>query len=209
MKKYIIFDIDRTIVDSYEPELLSFKEAIFNVTGKKLSGEDINNFTSLPTVEFFKLMNVNKEEIRQIYKEWDKLFLNYKTTCFDGIKEVIKYLHSKGFVIGIITSRTMYEFNELYDVLEDIIGLFKIIITSDMVNSPKPSKDSIDYLCDKLNCESKDIIYIGDSKIDKLFSINSNIDFIPACWENKDLSNEKNACFYTRDLINIINSMGE
>ena len=50
----------------------------------------------------------------------------------------------------------------------------------------------------------EELIYIGDSIIDKAFSKNCNIDFIPACWENHELENEDNACFYPDEIINKI-----
>ena len=59
----------------------------------------------------------------------------------------------------------------------------------------------MDYLCEKLNLNPKDVIYIGDGKIDKIFSENSGVDFIPACWENTELENEKDACMSPEKLI--------
>ena len=47
MKKCIVFDADRTIVDSYMPELLSLQEAIENVTSRKISEEEMKKITSL------------------------------------------------------------------------------------------------------------------------------------------------------------------
>ena len=65
----------------------------------------------------------------------------------------------------------------------------------------------MDYLCKELNCESNEIVYIGDSNIDKMFSINSNCYFIGACYDNKELINEENACFNPKDILNIINKI--
>lgn len=205
MKKYVVFDVDRTIVDSYKPELLSLTEAIEIVTGKKISESDFKKLTVLTTKEFFKTLNLSDEEINLINKEWEKTFAKYKTVCFPGIKEVIKKLSLSGHIISIITSRTLSEFHELDNELSDIIDCFKIIITSDIISSPKPNIESMNYLCSKLNCTNQDIIYIGDSVIDKEFALNSKVTFIPACWENKELINEDNACFNPIDLINIVN----
>ena len=37
--KYIILDVDRTLVNSFEPELLSFQEAIENIMGYRINEE--------------------------------------------------------------------------------------------------------------------------------------------------------------------------
>ena len=207
MKKIIIFDVDRTLVDSYKAETESMREAFKIGTGKILTEEDVERFMSLSTSKFLNSFNLTDEEINIIYKEWDNKYDNYKVECFPKMKEVIKELNSKGYSIGIITARTSKEFHELDDELKDIIDNIKIVITSDLINKPKPNRDSIDYLCNKLKCNTEDIIYIGDSNIDKQFAINSNVKFIPACFENKELSNEENACYNSNDLLSIIDSM--
>ena len=205
MKKCIVFDVDRTIVDSYMPELLSLQEAVENVTKKKISEDDINKLTSLPTVEFFKFLQLSEKEIVLINKEWEVTFSKYKTKCFPGIKEIIKDLYNNGFIISIITSRTTEEFHELDEELNDIMNCFNGIVTSDIIKNPKPNKESIEYLCNKLGLIPEEIIYVGDSEIDKIFSSNCNLDFIPACWENKELEKEERACFSIDNLKSMIN----
>ena len=204
MIKYIILDVDRTLVDSFEPELLSFQEAYTNVTGKKLSNDQINNFTTMPTSIFLENLDLSKEQIIKIMNEWEITFPKYKTQCFSGIKEVIKELNEKGYLLGVITSRTIDEYHELDDELKDVNNLFKIIVTSDKVNQAKPNPESMNYVYDKLNCTSNEVIYIGDSYIDKEFAINSKCLFIPACYDNKELINEKNVCLNPKDIPNII-----
>lgn len=52
MKKCIVFDVDRTIVDSFLPEMLSLKEAIENVTDRHITESEMRKITSLTTSEF-------------------------------------------------------------------------------------------------------------------------------------------------------------
>lgn len=206
-KKIIVFDVDRTLVDSFMPELLSLKEAIKFAVGKNVSEDELKQLTMLPTKVFFNKIGLNIDEIKLVNKEWDRLLRNYPTKCFNGLKDVIKELNREGYIISIITSRTNEEFHELDDELKDITNLFKIVVTSDLVNNHKPNRDSMDYLCNKLNCNTNDVIYIGDSIIDKEFANNSNCLFIPACWENKELINEDNSVSDVRDILNIINKI--
>ena len=58
MIKYIVLDVDRTLVDSFEPELLSFQEAIENVTCYRINDEQARNFTVMPTTKFLKSLNL-------------------------------------------------------------------------------------------------------------------------------------------------------
>ena len=203
MKKYIIFDADRTLIDSCEAVVYSLQEAIENVLGIKVDDEKLKNLMALPSNQYLKILNVDDYK-EQINKEWEKTYSKYETKCFIGLKEIIRDLSNKGYTIGIITSRNTEEYHELDNEFEDIKDYIKIVITSDLVDKPKPSNDSMIYLCNKMNCTSDDVIYIGDSKSDIEFARNSNCSFIPACWENQELMNEPNACFNTLDLLDLL-----
>ena len=209
MIKYIVLDVDRTLVDSFEPELLSFQEAIENVTCYRINDEQARNFTIMPTTKFLKSLNLDDNQIKRVMEEWDITFPKYKTTCFEGIKEAIKKLHNEGYKFGLITSRTLDEYHELDEELSDINDLFSVIVTSYKVQNAKPNKESMEYLCNELNCSSEEVIYIGDSLLDKEFANNSNCSFIPVCYDNKELVNEENACFHPNEIPSIVNKIKE
>lgn len=204
MKKCVVFDVDRTLVDSYKIEYLSLKEAIQNGIGINLSEEEFKRITVLPTNDFFKSLGFDDNQIAVINKEWAKTFKKYQTKCFNNIKDVIKELYNDDYILGIITSRTKEEFHELDEEFKDIINLFRVIVTSDMIDNHKPNRESMDYLCNNLNMKTQDIIYVGDSIVDKEFAINSECLFIPAVWDNKELLDSNNACHDPQDLIKII-----
>ena len=209
MIKYIILDVDRTLVDSFEPELLSFQEAMENIVGYKMTESQSKKFTTMPTKIFLQTLNISDEEADKIMEEWEVTFDKYKVKCFDGMKEIIKSLHEKGYILGLITSRTLDEYHELDDELNDINELFKVIVTSDKISRHKPDKESMDYLCNELKCSSSEVLYIGDSYIDKEFALNSNCSFIPACYDNKELINEKYACFNPKDILSIVETISK
>ena len=201
MKKVILFDVDRTLVDSYKSEFYSLQEAIKLATGKKISEEEFTKITTLPTIKFFESMGFDDKQIDLINESWSITFKKYKTLCFDGIKEMISILYEKGYTLGIITSRTKEEFHELDEELKDINKFFKVVVTSDMITNHKPNRESIDYICNKLNCISKDIIHIGDSIVDKELANNSDCYFIPAVWDNKELIGSNDECYNPKELL--------
>ena len=207
MNKIIVFDVDRTIVDSFTSELYSLQKAIEIVTGNKLSAESLSETATMTTTELYKMLNLSENKIKELEHVWEIEYQKYKITCFEGIEEVIIKLHKKGYILGIITSRTLEEYHSLDSILKNIKDLFSSIVTSDKVVNPKPSRDSIDYLCNELKCNASDIIYIGDSNTDKIFAKNSKIKFIPVCWDNKELTNDQTACHRVEDLFTAINNV--
>ncbi|MBP5683822.1 MAG: HAD-IA family hydrolase [Bacilli bacterium] len=201
MKKYIIFDADRTLVDSCDAVALSLQEAIYNVLGIKIDADELRRLTSLPSNQYLKILNIEGDSVDLINKEWENTYRKYETKCFPGLKEIIKDLSNKGYIIGIITSRNTEEYHELDKELDDIKDYLKIVVTSDLVDLPKPSVNSMNYFCNKMNCNVDEVIYVGDSKSDLEFAKNSNCDFIPACWDNKILINEDKACLKPIDIL--------
>ena len=187
MLKNFIFDVDRTLIDSYIPELETLKEALFIVTNKEFDDNTMRKLTMLTTDEFFAEIGIDtKSEImKQINYHWGCLLETRKLHFFEGIKEVLNKLKENGCFLGIATSRTKEELEEL-DELLDCIDLFDIIITSDMVKEPKPNPESINIIIEKYNLNRDETIYIGDSLSDAIASKKANVKFGFASWENNN-----------------------
>lgn len=186
MIKNYIFDVDRTLVNSYLPELETLKEALLISTGKNYNDEVMNKLTILTTDKFFKSLGIDVHStlMSEINHNWGVLLDKRKIEFFDGVKELLDYLKNKGFFLGIATSRDMEELRELSDIIE-CLDLFDYVVTSDMVKYPKPNPESINMIIDKYNLNRDETIYIGDSKSDLETARGANVSFGFANWENK------------------------
>ena len=203
MIKNFIFDVDRTLIDSYKPELETLKEALFIVTKKTYSDEIMSKLTILTTDEFFKKLGIekNSDTMNDINHYWGVLLQKRRIHLFDGIKQMLVSLKKKGFFLGIATSRTKEELNELDELLENI-DLFDIVITSDKVNHPKPNPESINIIIDKFSLKREETIYIGDSQSDAIAAKNAFVYFGFANWENKNAISEYDYLFEQPEDIN-------
>lgn len=187
MIKNYIFDVDRTLVNSYLPELETLKEALLISTGKNYNDEVMNKLTILTTDKFFKSLGIDVHStlMSEINHNWGVLLDKRKIEFFDGVKDLLYYLKNKGFFLGIATSRDMEELRELSDIIE-CLDLFDYVVTSDMVKYPKPNPESINTIIDKYNLNRDETIYIGDSKSDLETARSANVSFGFANWENKN-----------------------
>ncbi len=183
-----IFDVDRTLIDSYKPELETLKEALFIVTNNSYDNETMKKLTTLTTDKFFKDLGIDKnsDTMKKINHYWSLLLEKRKLHFFDGVKELLIELKAKDIFLGIATSRTKEELNELDELLE-YINLFDVVITSDMVTLPKPNPESINIIIDKFNLRREETIYIGDSENDLIAAKDAHIYFGFANWENKNI----------------------
>lgn len=198
MLKNFIFDVDRTLIDSYKPELETLKEALFIVTRKNYSNDIMEKLTTLTTDEFFKNLGIEKDSdtMKKINHHWGSLLEKRKLHFFDGVKELLISLKENNYFLGIATSRDKAELNELSE-LSEYINLFDVVITSDMVEIPKPSPESINIIIEKFNLKREETIYIGDSQSDSDAAKNALIAFGFANWENKNFISQYDYLFET------------
>ena len=203
MLKNFIFDVDRTLIDSYQPELETLKESLFIVTRANYSDDVMEKLTTLTTDEFFKNLGIekNSDTMKKINYYWGTLLEKRRLHFFDGVKELLIDLKENGFFLGIVTSRDKEELNELSELLE-YIDLFDVVITSDMVSLPKPSPESINVIIEKFSLKREETIYIGDSQSDSIAARSALISFGFANWENKNLISQYDYLFETPQDIN-------
>lgn len=210
MIRNFIFDVDRTLVDSYKPELETLKEALFIVTKNTYSDEIMNKLTILTTDEFFESLGIDKNSniMQRINYYWGMLLQKRKIRLFEGVKSLLIHLKEKGFFLGIATSRTEEELHELDELLENI-ALFDVVITSDQVNHPKPNPESIHVILDRFHLKREETIYIGDSESDAIAAKNALVSFGFANWENQNEISSYDYLFQNPEDISQLYSLGK
>ena len=189
--KNFIFDVDRTLFDSYTIEKETLQNSLLKVTGKTFDKETMDKLSVLPTKEFFSLINIdiNSNIMKEINYYWDKYLKETKIKLFPGIEEQLLLLKENNCFLAIATSRTKDEFKELSE-FSKIDTLFTCIITSDMVKKPKPDPESILKIITDFSLDKRETIYIGDSCSDSLASKKASIKFAYASYDNKNSTNE-------------------
>ena len=179
-KKVIIFDLDGVLVDSKTNMKTSW-----NAVQKKFNLQNIkfcDYFSKIgqPFFEILKQLNI-KNNYNQIKFCYDQTSIKNLNTIeyFPRTIETLEKLKLKGYDICIATSKDKIRTRL---ILNDILYLFTMIQCPEKNLKGKPHPDQINNIIKKLKVNPNDCIYIGDTKIDYLTSINSNIDFLFAEW---------------------------
>ena len=184
--KNIIFDVDRTLVDSYGPELSTLNEALYLATGKHYSDDVMKQLTVLPTDEFFQTLGIHDcETLNSINHYWGELLKKQPVAMFPDVPEMLTFLYEQNTFLGIVTSRTYEELEEISDLMK-ILPIFSSVITSDLVKQPKPNPESILTILERFQLDPKETVYVGDSKVDMLAAKSAGVLFAYASWDNYD-----------------------
>lgn len=203
MIKNYIFDIDGTIVDSYD---LYYRSLIMSLNYHNISievdRETINSLIGLTAESALKKLGLNN--IEPIRTTWGEYYNKLSVTAplYVGVKEIIKKLYDKEKNIIIVTSRNRdvtLPFLEREGLLKYII----LCVTEEDTIRHKPNPEPIIFTLKSLSISADESVYIGDTQNDYLAAARAGVRFVVAAWnENaKNINGEK--AFSPTDLLTL------
>jgi 2-hydroxy-3-keto-5-methylthiopentenyl-1-phosphate phosphatase len=170
MKKQIhgiIFDLDGTLIESYEAIYLGLKEC-FQYLGKEIFPfQDLKTYlrADLETTlsQFFSPEEVLRG-IPVMRKKYEEVYLN-KTHFLDGAKEVLNALRSDGVILGI-SSNKFGHFSRGVLTHLGVSDYFKSVIGAGDVARNKPFPDMIHTALKEMDLPPEEAIFVGDTLTD-------------------------------------------
>jgi len=157
-KKIVIFDLDGVLIDSIKNMEISWKHVSFKY-GLNIKFEEYKKNIGLPFDEITKNLQIkkNREKIKKSYNFYSKKFLN-KIYIYPNVKNVLKYLIKKNYLIALITSKDRVR-------TKKIISLFKLkfkyIFTPNNSIKSKPHPDQIYKIIELENIKKKIVIMLA------------------------------------------------
>ncbi len=186
--KHLLFDVDGTIVDSFDADIKSLIELLNRHRpshGK--TAEDLAFVFGIPSFSSLKALGFDEEQIPKLTKEWIELEHEnaHMNSLFDGIIDVIAYLKDRGFELGIVTSRSRE--GNLGGPLggfipEPVHHLITRAICAGDTPRPKPYPDPILHYMEITGAKREEILFIGDALTDLQAADAAGVDFALALW---------------------------
>lgn len=183
MKKYknIIFDIDGTILNTANMNIYPLIKLIKEEKEIDMTYESLLFALGLPGKKTLEILGFNN--IDKSYEKWVKYVNEYekKATLYDGIEDIIKHIHSKNIICGIVSSKnkSQYEVDFMPTGLHECMSA---IVLEEDTKYHKPHPEPLKKVIEMLNINPYDTLYIGDSISDYNCSKNCEVDFALALW---------------------------
>lgn len=205
MYKYVVFDVDGTMIDTEAAVKFAYQSIIFEKFGRYFTDEELLQGYGAPTPK--TLAKYGFTDIEKAEKDYYKyLFEGFKNCCtFDGIHEILEKLKEKNIITGVVTSRCRLEI-EMDDCLQGFIHQFNAVVSSNDTSLHKPNAEPLLKAMEEMNAIPSETIYIGDTVFDGMCARNAGIKFALALWGSNN-AEKIEADYYFKnpsDLLDII-----
>lgn len=185
--KYIIWDIDGTLLDTIGINVRTLQRVVYEELEKELSFNELVKYMAFPGKVTLEKLGIG--DINNVHKRWVK-YVNedkFGAIPYEGITEVLDSIKELGYVQAVASSKTKDQYQ--IDMVKN--GFHKYmkatVLFEDVVNS-KPHPEPILRAIEILGAKPCECLYIGDTYSDYLCAKEAGTDFALALWGcvNKD-----------------------
>lgn len=191
MKPTFIWDLDGTLLDSYEAILAGIQET-YEQYKLPFDREEVKQFILRYSVKDLLVRDADKygldsDELNRV-RATSLKEKNTQIPLMTGAREILDWTAQQGIQNFVYTHKS----DNAFQVLEDL-GVrhhFTEILTSDSGFARKPSPEALLFLIEKYGLDKENTYYIGDRMLDVetavnagIHSINLQIDGVEQNWK--------------------------
>lgn len=174
--KLIIFDLDGTLCYTINDVVNCIKITINKLKLNEVEESAISNLMGKPIADIFKILfpNSKEEEIKEMCNIYNQSYFENpysKTELYEGIFDTIDSLKKQGYLLAVATNKNEKVATKI--IKHFFPKKFDLIVGNNGKIPLKPNRGMIDYICNKLKCDIKNTIYVGDTEIDYLTAKNN------------------------------------
>ncbi len=215
MIKAVIFDLDGTLVnsvkdiaDSMNKVLEHFGYATHDYDAyKTFVGQGLRKMCELAMPQTAR----NEQQIEQCFQLLMDIYsenCTNKTKPYDGINDMLTNLQDRGIRLAVFSNKV--------DILtKKVVATtfsdfkFDIVIGSGGNIPRKPATKGVDYICEQMNLNPNEFIYVGDSAVDMQTANQSGIYSVGVLWGYRDMEEllENNANVIIEHPMDLFNSL--
>lgn len=181
MYKAVVFDFDYTLGDSTNGIVMSVNHALDKLGYPEKSVEEIKPTIGLSLKNTFAFLTGKDSGdepglFAQYFKEKADLVMTDNTELYDGVTENISALKSRGYKIGVVTTKYHYRIEQIL-VRYDLVKWIDFIAGSDDVKIEKPDPEGLLLAAGHFGLGRENILYVGDSLVDAQTAQNASVAF--------------------------------
>lgn len=179
--KQIVFDIDGTLIDTEYAVLHSLQDTVLELDKRLIPIQALSFALGITGEDALRHLGV--QDIAVALSLWDRKMAVYQDTIrvFQGIEEMLAALAQQNIGLGIVTSKTREEFKHDFSHFS-IASCFQTVVCADDTSEHKPAPAPLLKYMELAKCQSRELLYVGDSIYDMQCAQRANVRFGLAKW---------------------------
>lgn len=181
MYKCIALDVDGTLIDTERGIFYSLSRILKEELGREFTEEEMEVSIGMLGEHTMALFQVPDPE--GALQRWYGYLAEARpmNTLYAGMELTIRKLKEAGYTMAIVTSRKGFELWE-DPLFGPISHLFDEVVTSDLVEQPKPHPAPLLRLMARQGLKAEEILFVGDTIHDSRCADSAGVDFVLAGW---------------------------
>ena len=182
MARAIIFDFDLTLADPTKGTIECVNFALERLGLPQADDEQIKRTIGLSLGDtFLRLTKQTKSRdvslfISSFVERADQVMAEL-TLVFDSVPATTRRLIEMGFELGIVSTKFRYRIEEIL-AREGLSDRFRVIIGGEDVSEHKPHPSGLTAAICRMQMDTDDVLYVGDSTVDALTAERAKVPFI-------------------------------
>ncbi len=163
----VIFDLDGTLIDSYDAIYISFLHAYQAMNLPPLPYEEVKKVVGYGMRSTFRdlLGEAHVSRALSLFRQKYEEVFRAKTHLLPDARQVLEALFARGIRMAIATNKFGRFSREIFQHF-GMEGLFAAILGDDDVSQNKPHPEILYRALEKMGLKKEDVVFIGDSLID-------------------------------------------
>lgn len=183
MIRCVLFDLDGTLVDTWELYVEAYTRTLVPSYGRRLTLNELIELGPTSELRFFRraLGADNIEWVhREFLRHYAALHGEYFGGVYPGVREMLRSVRGLGCRLGIVTgkSRRAWEIT----AKEADLGEFDTVVTDEDVAEAKPDPEGLVLALAHLGIRADEGVYVGDSVGDAKAARAACLRFAAALW---------------------------
>jgi pyrophosphatase PpaX len=181
MNKYLLFDLDGTLIDSL-PVIRQTFEHVYKEMGLPWEAEQIMETVGLPLIEVCRRFGGERQqEMFDRYLHYQEAIHDQQIRGFPGAAECLAELKRKNYSLGVVTAkRRRLALRGLR--LSGMADFFSVVVAMEDTTRHKPDPEPVLKAMAELNADPLFTVFIGDSPFDIAAGKNAGVKTIGVTW---------------------------
>jgi len=163
----IVFDLDGTLIDSYEAITESLNHAMTRAGLAPLAESSVKEMVGmgLETLIARAMGEARVDEGVKDFRARYSEICEARTRLLPGVKGTLVELRARGYAMAVATNKPAYFARRLLEAL-GVEDCFTIVLGPDMVENKKPHPEMVLEALERMGLVAASALYVGDMEVD-------------------------------------------